>query len=109
MTSRPIADRLTRRLLLIALLALALRVMLVFSGGQFYWPDETRYGQAVEMLEELSHFQIGQAALRLSGGDHPLFKVFALIPAFLQKHFGQSPRIPGVYFAVYSAASILLI
>jgi hypothetical protein len=109
MTSRPLADRLPRRLLLIALVALALRVMLVFSGGQFYWPDENRYGQAVEMLEELSHAQIQRVALRLSDADHPLFNVFALVPAFLQKHFGQSPRIPGVYFAVYSVGSILLI
>ncbi len=109
MTSPPIADRLPRRLLLIALVALALRVLLVFSGGQFYWPDENRYGQAGEMLEELSHAQIRRVALRLSGGDHPLFNVFALVPAFVQRHFGPSPRIPGVYFATYSAGSILLI
>jgi len=96
-------------LALIALVSLLLRIVLVSSGGQFYWPDEVRYEQARLAAGILAEGEIGEALRRLSYGDHPLFRVLGLVPAAVELAVGENPKVPGVFFAVFSALNIGLL
>ena len=102
-------NRLVSMLALVMLASLVLRIVLVFSGGQFYWGDEDRYRQAGMMARELSAGAVVDALSRLGRGDHPLFKVIGLPPAAVEMVVGQRPWIPGVYFAAFSVLNVGLL
>ncbi len=87
--------------------ALLLRLMLVFSGGQFYWPDEGRFEDARETAQALAAGRLRDAFDQVAGAG-PLFRLIALVPAGLELLIGESPIVPGVFFAVFSVINIWL-
>ena len=96
-------------LLLIVAVSWALRLVLVWRGGQDYWPDEVRYARSRTAAEALSRGDPA-AALRILGEpDHVLFAVLGVLPAALERAAGASPKIPAAFFATFSAASIALL
>ena len=99
----------TELLLLILAASFALRIFLVWSGGQDYWPDEGRYGRARFAVDALARGQTAWATLALNQPDHPLFVVLGLIPATAERALGTSTKIAAAFFATFSAASIYLL
>ncbi len=98
-----------RALLAILLASLALRIVLVWSGGQLYWPDELRYVESRAIVKEIASGETAQALARLDSADHLLFKVIALIPAAIEHIAGADTRIPGIFFAIFSVLDIGLV
>jgi hypothetical protein len=90
--------------------SLFLRMALVQAGGQFYWPDEDRYLGARAAVEELARGEYRKAFELLDSGDHPLFRVVALIPAFVE-HLSEreDTRVPATFFGLFSALNIGLL
>lgn len=96
-------------MLLILSVSLLLRMLLVFSGGQYYWPDEEgRYDNARAIVEARTSGQFGDAFRRLDDAD-PLFRIIATVPAAIEFAAGQDARIPAMFFAVWSALNIWLL
>jgi hypothetical protein len=100
-----------RRLLLLGVLAvsLALRALLAFSGGQNFWPDEARYDRSRDAIDALFRGDWTDARRALSHPDHILFGVLGLAPAALEHLTHRDPRIPALFFGLFSVASILLV
>jgi hypothetical protein len=101
----------TRHLLLIVVLlvSLALRIVLVLEGGQFFWPDEGRYDEARKVVVAIAAGDTTDVAERLDGRAHPLFKILALAPAAIEYNTVYDPRIPAMFFVVFSLLNIWLI
>ena len=95
------------QLSLILLVSILLRIWLVTSGGQFYWGDESRYEIARDIARTLAHGDVLYAFSRM--GQHPLFGVIGAIPATVERLTHEDPRIPGLFFAAFSAMNIGLI
>jgi len=89
--------------------SLVLRIALVLSGGQNYWPDEVRYGRSRQAVEAARLGDFASARRALSQPDHLLFGVLGLLPASLERLAGPDPRIPALFFALFSVASVLLV
>jgi hypothetical protein len=108
-----IVARITRHpgrvLAALAVICWALRVALVFAGGQLYWPDEDRYLQSREMVADLAAGRIVPPLLRLSTPDHPLFKVMAMPAAYVERRLGDDTHIPGIYLSGISALAVLFV
>ncbi len=100
-----------RRTLLFALLgaALLLRVTLVLSGGQSYWPDEIRYERSRVAVGALRRADFSGAVTALAHPDHLLFGVLGLAPAVLERATGPNDRVPALFFALFSVASVWLL
>ncbi len=96
---------------LVAVLAvsLILRIVLVLSGGQNYWPDELRYDRSRLAMNAIWNGNWTSARQALGQADHLLFGVLGLLPATLERLTGSNPRIPALFFALFSVASILLV
>lgn len=87
-----------------------LRWILIFRGGQFYFPDESRYGIAQDALALLLDGKVKTALLTLAAElAHIGFKVTALIPALFEKIFAASLALPAVFFSFFSVLSLLLV
>jgi hypothetical protein len=95
------------QLLLIAFASMVLRVVLVVSGGQFYWGDETRYEIARDIARTLSHGEFLYAFSRM--GQHPLFGVMGAVPAAVEQATHEDARIPGTFFAAFSVLNVGLL
>jgi hypothetical protein len=95
------------QLLLIAYASMVLRIVLVLSGGQFYWGDETRYEIARDIARTLSHGEFLYAFSRM--GQHPLFGVVGAVPAVIEQITHQDVRIPGIFFAAFSVVNVGLL
>jgi hypothetical protein len=96
-------------LVLILASSWALRIVLVWSGGQHYFPDEGRYNRAQFVLDAFARGDTGPAIWVLNQPDHPLFVVIGLIPAAAERVAGSSTRIPAAFFASFSVASLYLL
>jgi hypothetical protein len=98
---------------LAALLAIsyALRVCLAFRGGQWFWPDEARYGIARDAAYEFAHRQWGLAFRSLLGGaDHVLFRWIGLPVAAIEYLVGGNhPALAACYFGLFSVGVIYLV
>jgi hypothetical protein len=106
----PVRARLYRRLLyLILAVSLLLRLVLVLSGGQHYWPDELRYDRSREAVEALRQGDGAAARRALAHPDHFLFGILGLVPAAIESVAGPDDRIPAVFFSLFSVASIALL
>ncbi|HKD18168.1 MAG TPA: hypothetical protein VKG23_09875 [Thermoanaerobaculia bacterium] len=99
----------TELLLLIVAVSWALRIVLVMSGGQDYWPDEARYGRSRAAVAALSRGDAAAALRALDEPEHLLFGVLGVVPAAAERAFGASSKIPAAFFATFSAASVLLL
>jgi hypothetical protein len=87
-----------------------LRWILIFKGGQFYFPDESRYGIAQDAMALLLDGKIKTALLALVGElAHVGFKATALIPALLETVFHTSLVLPAVFFSFFSILSLWLV
>lgn len=89
--------------------SLFLRVLLILAGGQSYWPDEDRYERSRVGAAAIAAGDGDLARRALSQPDHILFGVLGLLPASLERVTGRDPRIPALFFALFSVASILLV
>ena len=100
----------TRRAVLALVLAsLALRVVLVFSGGQLYWPDERRYEESRAIVAAVFSGEAREALARLDSADHLFFKIAGTAPAIVERAIGDDPRIPALFFSLFSVADIALV
>jgi hypothetical protein len=94
----------------LTLAAAAVRVVLVQRGGQFFFPDESRYQAARDAAAMIAHGQWKQGlAHPFVGGDHVGFKFMGVVPAFMERSFGQNNQIPASYFAFFSWLAIPLL
>jgi hypothetical protein len=89
--------------------SLFLRILLVLAGGQNYWPDEERYDRSRVGVDAIAAGDWDLARRALSQPDHILFGVLGLLPAGLERLTGRDLRIPALFFALFSVASILLV
>lgn len=89
------------------LIALGLRLILVFHGGEHFWADEGRYDAATEAWRKWAegHFREGWLLI-IGSADHLGFKLMMLGPAWLQTHWHDDFRIPGVTLSLFSTANI---
>jgi hypothetical protein len=87
-----------------------LRWLLILRGGQFYFPDESRYGIAQDALVLLLDGKVKTALLTLLGElAHVGFKFTALIPAFFENKLGTTLALPAIFFSFFSILNLLLI
>jgi hypothetical protein len=93
-------------LLALLIFSFVLRVWLIVQGGQYYWPDERRYRAAQTAAAEIVSGDVTAALNTLQTAEHFLFKVIALIPALAEQAVGANSRIPALFLALFSVASI---
>jgi len=87
-----------------------LRWILIFKGGQFYFPDESRYGIAQDATVLLLDGKVKTALLTLLGElAHVGFKVTALIPAIFENLLDTTLVLPAIFFSFFSILNLLLI
>ena len=96
-------------MLAILVLSFLLRAFLVFSGGQDYWPDESRYGRSRLAAKVLWAGDIAGSLCVLNKADHFLFMVVGVIPATLEMVVGPNPEVPALFFSFFSVASLWLL
>jgi hypothetical protein len=102
------ARRYRRILLAILMLSFLLRVGLVLSGGQYAWPDEMRYEKSRAAADALWAGDMYGFSQALHGADHFLYKVIGVVPATLQIIFAPNPKIPAIFFSLFSVANLWL-
>ena len=87
-----------------------LRWILILKGGQFYFPDESRYGIAQDAMALLLDGKVKTALLTLLGElAHVGFKFTALIPALFENKLGTSLAFPAIFFSLFSILNLFLI
>ncbi len=107
-TSRRYPVRLMTWIVLAA--AFLLRCVLVFGGGQYFWPDEARYETSRQAAALVLQGHVHEALLRVfEGADHLLFKLVAVLPALVQEGFKTSIMVPTLAFAAVSVWTLWLI
>ena len=90
--------------------AVLLRFLLVEGGGQFFFPDETRYFLSREAATLVASGNLRQGLLLpFSNSEHIGFKVLGLMPALLEERFGHDGRLPALFFSIFSVLNLLLI
>ena len=99
-------------------LALVYRLVLIFLGGQMFYPDEWRYYQSVELLNRTLHGELRPALKDIfDHAAHCGFVLVGLIPATVQGvlrvGIGLKPEeawwIPAAFFAVCSTGVLALV
>jgi hypothetical protein len=100
--------------ILVLLVSLALRVLIAVRGGQFYWPDESRYGLAREAVAALAKNDRAEATRILLGtSDHILFRLLGVVPASIERLvFSEQPTpnaFAAIFFGLFSVGSLALI
>ncbi len=98
-----------RLLFLILAVSILLRVALVIAGGERYWPDEGRYDRSRQAVEALRHGDGNAFRRALAHPDHFLFGILGLVPGAIEQLTGPDDRIPALFFALFSVASIALL
>ena len=87
-----------------------LRWILILRGGQFYFPDESRYGIAQDAMVLFLEGKVKTAIITLVGElAHIGFKVTALIPALFENLLETTLILPAVFFSFFSIFNLLLI
>jgi hypothetical protein len=94
----------------ILLISAILRVVIAVRGGQFFWTDESRYVTSRFALDDFikGDFHAGMDVL-FSAADHLLFKVIGVIPAIIERPFGDPAWIPATFFGGFSVLLIYLV
>lgn len=94
----------------ILLISSILRWILILRGGQFYFPDESRYGIAQNALALLLDGKVKTALLVLVNElAHVGFKITALIPALFENIFDTTLALPAIFFSFFSILNLFLI
>ena len=92
------------------LVSLALRWILIFQGGQYYFSDEQRYETSRITTELLLQGNYGEALTQLfTAPEHLGYKVIGIIPAILEQLTRESLVIPALFFSFFSVLNLLLI
>jgi hypothetical protein len=102
----------TRRwLALLLAVALGLRIWMAAGGGQEFWPDESRYGDARAAAGDLEHGRMRAALVELFvHADHVLFRAAALPVAAAELLVGGThPVLVSCYFSLFSVGAIFLV
>lgn len=97
-----------RALLGILSFCFLLRIVLILSGGQGYWPDENRYQRSRWAAKALMAGDVRETVQVLNRADHFLFKVIGVVPALLEPIVGASLKWPALFFSLFSVANIWL-
>src|SRR5580704_3654165 len=86
------------------------RVVIAVRGGQFFWTDESRYVTSRFALEDFikGNFHAGMDVL-FSAADHLLFKVIGVLPAVIERPWGNPSWIPATFFGGFSVLLIYLV
>jgi hypothetical protein len=84
--------------------------MLVLHGGQFYNPDEYRYLTSRTVAKDIQkgHF-VDAFTDATKEADHLGFKIFGILPALIEKRYGEDPRIPAFFFSLFSWLNISIV
>lgn len=93
------------------LVALVLRLALVWGGGQFFWPDESRYAAAQDAFLVMAdgHPRAGLTSL-VAQGDHVGFKLLGLLPATLERLTGvRDPRMAAAFFSLFAWTGLIFL
>jgi hypothetical protein len=114
MTAPDVPTRRERVVLVVILvLAFALRVFLVRRGQQGFWADENRYYAAINAVTALAHGDFLGALRTVAGtADHLGFKVMMILPAALEHLLGWGETVPGsqpipaMFLCLFSTANV---
>ena len=91
-------------------IAAVLRLILVLRGGQFFFPDESRYQAARDAVQSLLNGQWrGALTIPLQGGDHVGFKFLAMVPALVERWTQPGPVVPALVLAGMSVLTLALL
>jgi hypothetical protein len=95
----------------VLLVSMVLRVALALSGGQYYWPDERRYGASRDVVRLLLDGRIREGLAGLDSANHPLFRAIGVVPALIefQSNTGDDGYVPALFFGLFSTINIWLI
>lgn len=87
-----------------------LRWVLIFRGGQFYFPDEGRYAIAQDAVEFLLAGKLKTALIYLTNDfAHLGFKTIALIPALIENLLDTTSAAPAIFFSLFSLFNLYFI
>lgn len=105
------SDSLNRAIIALLLAGLALRLALVWGGGQFFWPDENRYGAARDAMIVIADGRVMAGLTSLvAQGDHVGFKLLGLLPAAVERMTGvQDPRLAAGLFSLWSWTGLVFL
>lgn len=81
-----------------------LRLVLVRSGGQGFWPDENRFFGVADKVGKGNWNDV--LMLIMGSADHLGFKALSVIPGLLQAKSGGDAAVSAAFFALFSTASI---
>jgi len=89
--------------------AALLRLRLILSGGQYFWPDEARYRGARDVAAAL--WDGAATSMRGVMGEPSslLLKLVGALPATIERLTGDNPRVPALMFGCCSVLSIWLV
>lgn len=107
-----IVTKISRRqkiLLTILATSLILRIILIFSGGQYFWPDEDRYENSRIAAEQLLVGNKRGAVETLHTAVNPLFGALGVLPAIVESIFTANLRIPALFFSLFSVLNLWLL
>src|SRR5215204_6068115 len=94
----------------ILLIALLMRWLLIFQGGQYYFSDEQRYLTSRDVVQYLLQGKINEAVSQLFVlPEHLGYKILGILPALLEYLAGQSLVWPAMFFSLFSVLNLYLI
>lgn len=94
----------------ILFVSIVMRWILVFRGGQYYFPDEQRYQTSRDIVQYLFYGKLNQSVQQLFvAPEHLGFKILGIIPAFFEHFIGPSLVLPAMFFSLFSVLNLYLI
>ena len=90
-------------------MSIILRIFLIFSGGQNFWPDEGRYERSRTAAEQLLEGNKRGAVETLHTSINPLYGVLGVLPAIVESIFISNLFIPALFFALFSVLNLFLL
>jgi hypothetical protein len=97
-------------LAVVLMISATLRGVLVWRGGQQFWPDESRYVEARVAVGRMAAGEWREAWAGLLGApEHVLFKIVGLMPAAGERVLGGSQWGPALFFAMFSVLALWLV
>lgn len=94
----------------VLLIALLMRWILIFQGGQYYFSDEQRYLTSRDVVQYLFQGKLNEAISQLFVlPEHLGYKILGIIPASLEHFTGVSLVLPAMFFSLFSALNLYLI